>query len=321
MIPVAAEAIDPLVHDNSGLIVANNLLSGPPPRIETSDDVELRDNAIGDFTTVFRDAAAGDLHLARALPEIVDAGQPWPRFPRTSTASLAVRVPIWALTSSIRRGILAGLVFGVPVAEDGFPALAVLGLDEGLPHRLMVWVQRGVLDAELAHQRAAALRAVQLLGQSEMFADDFALLQQRWRSGQRAAVQQGLGLLEDPGVADGAARDGHSVHPGLLEHAPAVVGREQIAAAQDRPLARVPLDLGQHLPAAWSNIPLLDRAGMDRAAATPASNAPSRIVKNRSRLSGESSIPQRILTVTGISGGTASRVRRTISSATSGWLR
>jgi hypothetical protein len=70
-----------LVHDNSGLIVANNLLSGPPPRIETSDDVELRDNAIGDFTTVFRGAVAGDLHLARALPEIVDAGQPWSEVP------------------------------------------------------------------------------------------------------------------------------------------------------------------------------------------------------------------------------------------------
>jgi hypothetical protein len=70
-----------LVHDNPGLIVANNLLSGPPPRIETSDDIVLRDNAVGDFTAVFRDAAAGDLRLAREVPEIVQAGQPWPEVP------------------------------------------------------------------------------------------------------------------------------------------------------------------------------------------------------------------------------------------------
>ena len=70
-----------LVHDNRGLIVANNLLSGPPPRIETTDEILLRDNAVGDFTAVFRDAAAGDLHLRRAVPQIVDAGQPWPETP------------------------------------------------------------------------------------------------------------------------------------------------------------------------------------------------------------------------------------------------
>jgi hypothetical protein len=70
-----------LVHDNRGLIVANNLLSGPPPRIETTDEILLRDNAVGDFTAVFRDAAAGDLHLRRAAPEIVDAGRPWPETP------------------------------------------------------------------------------------------------------------------------------------------------------------------------------------------------------------------------------------------------
>lgn len=53
-----------LVHDNEGLIVANNLLSGPAPRIETQSKLELRDNLIrpnaGDW---FADLAQGNLHL------------------------------------------------------------------------------------------------------------------------------------------------------------------------------------------------------------------------------------------------------------------
>lgn len=52
-----------LVHENPGLVVANNLLSGPPPRIESASDLELRDNRVGDFTAAFVDPAAGDLHL------------------------------------------------------------------------------------------------------------------------------------------------------------------------------------------------------------------------------------------------------------------
>ena len=70
-----------LVHDNPGLIVANNLLSGPPPRIETSDAITLRDNAVGDFTKLFRDVAAGDLRLVRTTPEIAAVGQRWPEVP------------------------------------------------------------------------------------------------------------------------------------------------------------------------------------------------------------------------------------------------
>ena len=55
-------------------------------------------------------------------------------------------------------------------------------------------------------------------------------------------------------------------------------------------------------------------------AATPRAKAPSKIVQNRSALSCESSMPRRILSVTGTSGGSASRTRDTISSAVSGTL-
>jgi nitrous oxidase accessory protein NosD len=52
-----------VVHDNDGLRVVNNLLSGPPPRMESGSRIELRDNAIGDFTSLFTDATEGNLRL------------------------------------------------------------------------------------------------------------------------------------------------------------------------------------------------------------------------------------------------------------------
>ena len=37
-----------LVHDNDGLVVANNLLSGPPMRVETQSSMQIEDNPTGD---------------------------------------------------------------------------------------------------------------------------------------------------------------------------------------------------------------------------------------------------------------------------------
>jgi len=52
-------------------------------------------------------------------------------------------------------------------------------------------------------------------------------------------------------------------------------------------------------------------------ATAPKLNAPSKIAKNRSRLSGLSSMPRRIFTVSGTPGGSASRTRPTIERAVS----
>ena len=60
-----------LVHDNSGLAVLNNLLSGPPMRMETTSAVESQGNVTGDFGDWFGDPAQGDLHLTGACPEVV----------------------------------------------------------------------------------------------------------------------------------------------------------------------------------------------------------------------------------------------------------
>jgi len=53
-----------LVHDNDGLVVANNLLSGPSMRIETTSKVQFRGNqTVKDMIGDFVDVAGGNLHL------------------------------------------------------------------------------------------------------------------------------------------------------------------------------------------------------------------------------------------------------------------
>ncbi len=52
-----------VVHDNPGLVVANNLLDGPAVRMDTQAAVDLRGNLHGDHGALFVDPARGDLHL------------------------------------------------------------------------------------------------------------------------------------------------------------------------------------------------------------------------------------------------------------------
>jgi parallel beta-helix repeat protein len=52
-----------VVHDNPGLVVASNLLDGPPPRVQTTDAVRLEDNISGPRGTFFVNPRDGDLHL------------------------------------------------------------------------------------------------------------------------------------------------------------------------------------------------------------------------------------------------------------------
>jgi hypothetical protein len=52
-----------LVHDNKGLAVVNNLLSGPPMRVETTSPVRFEGNVTRDVAEWFVDVAQGDLHV------------------------------------------------------------------------------------------------------------------------------------------------------------------------------------------------------------------------------------------------------------------
>jgi hypothetical protein len=69
-----------IVHDNDGLEVANNLLSGPPPRIESASKLMLRNNLSGgDLTGVFVSAGEGNLRLTAAATMAIDRALPLPR--------------------------------------------------------------------------------------------------------------------------------------------------------------------------------------------------------------------------------------------------
>jgi len=64
-----------IVHDNEGLIVANNLLSGPPMRVQTKSHIIRLGNVTGDFAHLFVDPTSGNLHLARRSKLITDAAR------------------------------------------------------------------------------------------------------------------------------------------------------------------------------------------------------------------------------------------------------
>ena len=63
-------------------LVANNLLSGPPMRIETQSKVQMRGNVVQkDLAASFVDAAAGNLHLKAAVPGVSGAAELLPDVP------------------------------------------------------------------------------------------------------------------------------------------------------------------------------------------------------------------------------------------------
>jgi hypothetical protein len=64
------------VFDNEGLIVANNLLSGPGMSNESKSEIQFLGNVVKDVSSVFVDPAHGNLHLIGAADDIVDKAVP-----------------------------------------------------------------------------------------------------------------------------------------------------------------------------------------------------------------------------------------------------
>jgi hypothetical protein len=60
-----------VVHDNDGLLVANNLLSGPDLRNESTSRITFQQNPAKDETAFFVDAPRGNLRLKAPPPEII----------------------------------------------------------------------------------------------------------------------------------------------------------------------------------------------------------------------------------------------------------
>jgi hypothetical protein len=62
------------VFTNDGLVIANNLISGPKMSHESQSRVTFFNNLIKDFTPAFADPRHGDLHLTGIVAEAVDQG-------------------------------------------------------------------------------------------------------------------------------------------------------------------------------------------------------------------------------------------------------
>lgn len=64
-----------LVHDNDGLVVAQNLLSGPPMRIETQSPKRIEGNVTRDVSQWLVNPGAGNLHLQPGAAEVLGTVQ------------------------------------------------------------------------------------------------------------------------------------------------------------------------------------------------------------------------------------------------------
>ena len=65
-----------LVYDNDGLLVANNLLSGPKIRNESDSKIRIVNNLAKDLTTALVDPSRGNLHLTPRAKEAIDRAMP-----------------------------------------------------------------------------------------------------------------------------------------------------------------------------------------------------------------------------------------------------
>jgi hypothetical protein len=62
------------VFTNDGLLIANNLLSGPGIRNESESNITFLNNLVKDVSDSFVDPVRGDLHFKSTLIEAVDKG-------------------------------------------------------------------------------------------------------------------------------------------------------------------------------------------------------------------------------------------------------
>lgn len=66
------------VFTNDGLVVANNLLSGPGMRNESDSDIKFVNNLVRDTASAFVDPVRGNLHLTQPLDGIIERAVPMP---------------------------------------------------------------------------------------------------------------------------------------------------------------------------------------------------------------------------------------------------
>ena len=109
-----------LVHDNDGLRVVNNLLSGPPPRNESGSQITLRGNLSGDFTAAFVAPEEGNLRLTAAATAAIDKAVPSPEVTTDIDRKPRARPRTSAPTNSPARDA-DGRIVGPPRSRRGGP--------------------------------------------------------------------------------------------------------------------------------------------------------------------------------------------------------
>jgi hypothetical protein len=67
-----------IVHDNEGLLVANNLLCGPRIRNESASKIEFQHNLEEDLSESLVAPGTGDLHLTGRATAAIDGARPLP---------------------------------------------------------------------------------------------------------------------------------------------------------------------------------------------------------------------------------------------------
>jgi hypothetical protein len=67
-----------MVFTNDGLLIANNLLSGPGIRNESESEITFLNNVVKDVSDYFIDPARGNLHLKSSAKEAIDKGKSIP---------------------------------------------------------------------------------------------------------------------------------------------------------------------------------------------------------------------------------------------------
>jgi len=65
-----------IVHDSDGLLVANNIISGPKIRNESESKIASINNLERDLTDHFVDPEKGNLHLKDRVDDVIGKGKP-----------------------------------------------------------------------------------------------------------------------------------------------------------------------------------------------------------------------------------------------------
>jgi hypothetical protein len=169
-----------LVQDNDGLRVIDNLLSGPPPRIELESKIERRGNRSGDFTVAFAVPEEGNLRLTAAATDAIDRTVPVPEVttdidrkphgaapdvgahdfpgslsPPQQQEGRSPRSPSWNMLSTQLTAAIVLMGMGAEAAEEpGRTTLSVPSTRFTVPEEPYVVLARGAVEAIVVDNRA-----------------------------------------------------------------------------------------------------------------------------------------------------------------------